>query len=243
MIRDGVTYTVGHKARETIVKVTETNYIFEFWVLADHKPVQDGDILIVEGKFTNAASGTVLNISKTYVAMNEGLAAFSTEYPTEMPKANVIEAGVMEKHPEKGWASSAADAGRLYFTMAPNDAPYSGGGVRYVPNEEACVKLIRDGVIDLDTMYKNTREAQENMKNSEEKVEETIATGAKNEERTDFFRIDEKNEAEAAEKNETETAEKNETEAAEKNETETAEKNETETAEEKGTTEQGGGQA
>ena len=146
LIRDGVTYTVGHKARETIVKVTETNYIFEFWVLADHKPVKDGDILIVEGKFTNAASGTVINISKTYVAMNEGLAAFSTEYPTEMPKSNVIQAGVMEKHPEKGWASSATDAGRLYFTMAPNDAPYSGGGVRYVPNEEACVKLIRDGV-------------------------------------------------------------------------------------------------
>ena len=146
LIRDGVTYTVGHKARETIVKVTETNYIFEFWVLADHKPVQDGDILIVEGKFTNAASGTVINISKTYVAMNEGLAAFSTEYPTEMPKSNVIQAGVMAKHPEKGWSSSTADAGRLYFTMEPNDAPYASGGVRYVPNEEACVKLIRDGV-------------------------------------------------------------------------------------------------
>ena len=146
LIRDGVTYTVGHKARETIVKVTETNYIFEFWVLADHKPVQDGDILIVEGKFTNAASGTVLNISKTYVAMNEGLAAFSTEYPTEMPKSNVVEAGVMQKHPTKGWTSSTADPGRLYFTMAENDAPYDASGARYVPNEEACVKLIRDGV-------------------------------------------------------------------------------------------------
>ena len=146
LIRDGVTYTVGHKARETIVKLNETDYIFEFWVLADHKPVRDGDILLVEGKFTNAASGTVLNISKTYVAMNEGLAAFSTEYPTEMPKSNVIEAGVMQKHPTKGWTSSTADPGRLYFTMAENDAPYDASGVRYVPNEEACVKLIRDGV-------------------------------------------------------------------------------------------------
>ena len=146
LIRDGVTYTVGHKARETIVKLNATDYIFEFWVLADHKPVQDGDILIVEGKFTNAASGTVLNISKTYVAMNEGLAAFSTEYPTEMPKSNVVEAGVMQKHPTKGWTSSTADPGRLYFTMAENDAPYDASGVRYVPNEEACVKLIRDGV-------------------------------------------------------------------------------------------------
>ncbi len=146
LIRNGVTYTVGHTARETIVKVSDTAYIFEFWVLADHKPVRDGDILVVEGEFINSATRTILNISKTYVAMNEGLAAFSTEYPTEMPKANVIDAGVMQKHPKKGWTSSEADAGRLYFSMAPNDAPYSSNGVRYVPNEEACVKLIRDGV-------------------------------------------------------------------------------------------------
>ena len=79
LIRDGKTYVVGHKARETIVKISETAYIFEFWTLEDHKPVQDGDILVVEGKFTNAATGVVLNISKTYVAMNEGLAAFSTK--------------------------------------------------------------------------------------------------------------------------------------------------------------------
>ena len=146
LIRNGVTYTVGHTARETIVKVSDTGYIFEFWVLADHKPVRDGDILLVEGEFINSATRTILKISKTYVAMNEGLAAFSTTYPTEMPKANVVDAGVMEKHPEKGWTSSKEDAGRLYFTMAPNDAPYDASGVRYVPNEEACVKLIRDGV-------------------------------------------------------------------------------------------------
>ena len=146
LIRNGVTYTVGHTARETIVKISDTAYIFEFWVLADHKPVQDGDILIVEGEFINSSTRTIIKIDKTYVAMNEGLAAFSAEYPTEMPKANVIEAGMMQKHSKKGWSSSTADPGRLYFSMAANEAPYSSGGVRYVPNEEANVKLIRDGV-------------------------------------------------------------------------------------------------
>ena len=145
-------------------------------------------------------------------------------------------------------AFDAMTANRVYRKQMGLDVVLGelekGRGTQFDPQfVDILLKLIRDGVIDLDTMYKNTREAQENMKNSEEKVEETIATGAKNEERTDFFRIDEKNEAEAAEKNETEAAKKNETETAEKNETETAEKNETETAEEKGTTEQGGGQA
>ncbi|MBO7663389.1 MAG: HD domain-containing protein, partial [Clostridia bacterium] len=75
-----------------------------------------------------------------------------------------------------------------------------GRGTQFDPQfVDILLKLIRDGVIDLDKMYKTTQEAQENMKNTEEKVEETIASGARNEERTDFFRIDEKNGTEAAE--------------------------------------------
>ena len=133
LIRDGVTYTVGHTARETICKYSDTEYFFEFWVLGDYKPVVAGDILVVEGEFVNASNGYTLNITKTYVLFNEdGSADFYA-----------INAGVMTSH-SNGWNTNNNNG--LYATMAENDAPYSGWDIEYTPASADVVKLVRDGV-------------------------------------------------------------------------------------------------
>ena len=137
LIRDGVTYDVGHTERETIVKSSDTGYYIALWVLGDYKPLVANDILVVEGNFTNAANNTTLNISKSYVLINaDGTATFSTEMPT---LATVIDAGVMGSH-SNGWNADA-----LYFSMAENEAPI-GDAIRYKPEAASNLKLIRDGV-------------------------------------------------------------------------------------------------
>ena len=139
LIRDGVTYDVGHTARETIVKSSDTGYYIALWVLGDYKPLVANDILVVEGNFTNAANNTTLNISKSYVLINaDGTASFSTEMPT---LTTVIDAGTMSAHSTTGWKSSADAPGNLLFAMADNDAP-SG---YYRPTDASNVQLIRGG--------------------------------------------------------------------------------------------------
>ena len=135
LIRDGATYDVGHTARETIVKASETGYYIALWVLGDYKPLKANDILIVEGDFTNAANKTTLNISKSYVLINaDGTAEFSTEMPT-LP--TTVEGGVMMKVEGYGWTGSTGD---LIFKM-DNTAPNGG----YKPTSEGNIKLIRNG--------------------------------------------------------------------------------------------------
>jgi len=136
LIRNGVTYEVGHNLRDTISKVNNDQYILEFWTIADHKPMVANDILIVEGEFRQESSNTVMNITKTYILLKaDGTAEFSSEMPT---LATVIDAGVMSKH-SNGWNADA-----LYFTMAENEAP-AADAIRYKPENASNVKLIRDG--------------------------------------------------------------------------------------------------
>ena len=136
LIRDGVTYDVGHNLRDTIAKVNNDQYILEFWTIADHKPMVANDILIVEGEFRQESSNTVMNITKTYILLKaDGTAEFSSEMPT---LATIIDAGVMSKH-SNGWNADA-----LYFTMAENEAP-AADAIRYKPEYASNVKLIRDG--------------------------------------------------------------------------------------------------
>ena len=136
LIRDGVTYEVGHNLRDTISKVNNDQYILEFWTIADHKPMVANDILIVEGEFTQESSNTILNVAKTYILLKaDGTATFSAEMPS---LATVIDAGVMSKH-SNGWNADA-----LYFSMAENEAP-AADAIRYKPEYASNVKLIRDG--------------------------------------------------------------------------------------------------
>ncbi len=70
-----------------------------------------------------------------------------------------------------------------------------GRGTQFDPQfVDILLKLINDGVIDLNKMYNVTKEAQKQQEQTEKQVEEEVAAGAKNEERTDFLRMGDKDE-------------------------------------------------
>ena len=147
LIRGGTTYDVGHTARETITKYSDTEYYYEFWTLDTYKPVVAGDVLIVEGDFVNKASGATLSIAKTTITFNaDGTATFQSEAtepekPEEPEVPQPANHGPMAAHGTNGWTAT----GGLYFTMAKNDVPYDGWNTRYTPVAASCVKLIRGG--------------------------------------------------------------------------------------------------
>ena len=138
LIRDGVTYDVGHNLRETIVKASATGYYIALWTLGDYKPLKANDILIVEGNFTNDANNTTLNISKTYVLIKgDGTAEFSTEMPD---LGTYVDGGLLIGN-ENGWTGDS-----IYFSMNENEAPYNTDwSLRYKPASSAVIKLLRDG--------------------------------------------------------------------------------------------------
>ena len=144
LIRDGQTYDVAHTERETIAKFSETEYYYEFWTLDTYKPIVAGDVMVVEGEFTNAANGATLNVAKTTITFNaDGTATFETEggEPEEPDVTEPENHGSMSAHSVNGWTAT----GGLYFTMAANDVPYGDWNIRYTPTSASNVKLIRDG--------------------------------------------------------------------------------------------------
>lgn len=146
LIRDGETYDIANIDAGTIVKYSDTEYYFklEQWIYKDKFPFTDGDILIVEGKFVNAGLAGLMEIGKTYIAINGGMAYFSAEYPDGPVGPTKIQGGTMSSHPD-GWKSDAN--GGLFFKMDVNDAPFATDwSLRYVPTTADAVKLIRNGV-------------------------------------------------------------------------------------------------
>ncbi|MBO5050075.1 MAG: InlB B-repeat-containing protein [Oscillospiraceae bacterium] len=85
LIRDGETYSVGVPGSGTLVKLSETDcYLkFESWTVAgDLLPIQDGDVLVVEGEWScNKDESAVITIDKTYILYENGEATFSAEQP------------------------------------------------------------------------------------------------------------------------------------------------------------------
>lgn len=146
LIRDGETYDIANIDAGTIVKYSDTEYYFklEQWIYKDKFPFTDGDILIVEGKFVNAGLAGLMEIGKTYIAINGGMAYFSAEYPDGPVGPTKIQGGNMFSHPD-GWKSDAN--GGLFFKLDANDAPFATDwSLRYVPTTTDAIKLIRDGV-------------------------------------------------------------------------------------------------
>ncbi len=152
LIRDGVTYNVANSAAETIVKYSETDYLMAFWPITQ-KPLKAGDVLIVEGKFTNATSGATINIAKTTITLNaDGTATFQSDAAEEpevpdQPEDGAINAGAAQSH-ASGWqAGMEAPWGGLYFEMKENEAPFNTDwSLRYTPEKKSNIKLIRNGV-------------------------------------------------------------------------------------------------
>ncbi len=135
LVRDGQTYDVANTGAEMLVKFNETGYYLEFWPIT-YKPIVDGDMLIIEGGFANAANNVVINIEKTYITFANGEATFSTDGP------DVIQAGYMQPH-DNGFNTASNDG--LYFKLAANELPYSGWDVEYEPMSANALQLIRGG--------------------------------------------------------------------------------------------------
>ena len=151
LIRGGTTYDLGHTARETIVKYSDTEYYYEFWTLDTYKPVVAGDVLIVEGDFVNKANGATLSIAKTTITFNaDGTATFQSEVtepeqPADPELPDPEQDGlVLKAWEEKAWNTSSNDG--FWFTMDPNDIPADSTWVlEYTPVSEDVLKLVRGG--------------------------------------------------------------------------------------------------
>ena len=133
LIRDGVTTNVANTAAEMIAKYREDSYYLEFWPIS-LKPIVEGDTLVIEGSFVNAANNVVLIIDKTYVTIENGQPVFTAD------KNVVIEAGHMQPHPN-GWNTNNNEG--LYFKLDANEVPYDGWNTEYEPASAASIKLIR----------------------------------------------------------------------------------------------------
>ncbi len=139
LIRDGVSYDVANTNAEMIAKYSETEYFLEFWPIS-HKPILAGDVLVVEGKFTNAANGVTINITKTTVTLNaDGTAAFESE-EAEAPEDDALQVGTMTEN------SSGITDGIIYFSLPDNDLPSGLTKSDFRPVDAGAIKLIRDGV-------------------------------------------------------------------------------------------------
>ena len=135
LIRDGVTTDVANTGAEMIAKYREDSYYLEFWPIS-LKPIVEGDTLVIEGSFVNAANNVVLVIDKTYVTIENGQPVFTTE------KDVVIEAGHMQPH-DNGWNTNNNEG--LYFKLDANEVPYDGWNTEYEPASAASIQLIRGG--------------------------------------------------------------------------------------------------
>jgi hypothetical protein len=87
LVRDGVTYDIADPAQACIQKTTKSNYKLTLSKLAfgELGTLQDGDILIVEGKFTGGNTNTDVvvdfTITTTFISVADGAVTFSQVDP------------------------------------------------------------------------------------------------------------------------------------------------------------------
>ena len=142
VVRGGQTYEIGHTLRETITQAGVNDYLLECWTLVDYKNFQDGDQIIVEGRFICESTNTVLNIGRTVFTVTVEESVIGTRYAYSVnaekpviPALNIIEAG-------SGAANGANNVCSFY--MEENEAPYSDSwALRYTPVSADAVKRIR----------------------------------------------------------------------------------------------------
>ncbi|MBQ3356185.1 MAG: hypothetical protein IJG45_03635 [Oscillospiraceae bacterium] len=145
LVRDGVTMNAGNPLADTIAKFSNTEYYLktEEWMKPDAWPLQERDILIIEGNFVNREENVILHFDTNYIAIIDGEAVFSTEYP-ELPQPHepiLYEVGQMHR------SSKAPAADGLFFTMDKNDVPTDATWeTRYIPVSRDVIQRTRDGV-------------------------------------------------------------------------------------------------
>ena len=100
LFRDGETYNVANHMTGMVLKYSDTNYYLktEEWLNRKYFPLQNGDVLKIEGDFRNATLGVRFTIDTTYILYEEGLVFFGTEYPDDSVGAKVINVGPFTEH-------------------------------------------------------------------------------------------------------------------------------------------------
>ena len=142
LIRGGKTYEIANTGTYYIVKSSATEYYLktEAWMLGGQGALQEGDILVVEGKFTSQDGKTILNMGTSYISVGTNTADFSTTMPEPAPEPTIVNAGAMQAD-SRGKSSEG-----LYFKLSANDAPFNPDWTEsYTPASADCIKLIRDG--------------------------------------------------------------------------------------------------
>ena len=142
VVRGGQTFEIGRNDRDAVTQTGTCNYRFNCWVLEDYKNFQDGDQIIVEGRFICESTNTVLNIGRTVFTVTVEESVIGTRYAYSVnaekpviPALNIIEAG-------SGAANGANNVCSFY--MEENEAPYSDSwALRYTPVSADAVKRIR----------------------------------------------------------------------------------------------------
>ena len=138
-IRDGVTTDVTNTAGETLVKYGAEEWFLEAWA-TDGGLVEEGDILVIEGRFSG--NDVVFDIDKTYVRYSMGLLFFADDLSKVNKEIKPIDAGSMTAHSVNGY-----NAGSFYFTLPENkEIPFNTDwSVRYKPLNPGTILRVRDG--------------------------------------------------------------------------------------------------
>ena len=145
LIRGGVSYNVGIPGQGTFVLINQTDLYLkqEAWTVSGELlPLQNGDVLVVEGQWTcTSDASAAVTIETTYILIGEGAVTFSaTEPDVGGGEGEEIADGVMGSSP-----NGATDSG-IYFTMKDNGLPYGDWNVYYDAISADNIKIIRDGV-------------------------------------------------------------------------------------------------
>ena len=84
LIRDGEKHMIGGPGIELLVKFSANSYYLSFdqWIIPELFPLQENDVIVLEGDFTNPENGYTIHLDKTYVQLKVGgITKFTTEAP------------------------------------------------------------------------------------------------------------------------------------------------------------------
>lgn len=84
LIRNGETHMIGGPGIGQLVKFSANSYYLKFdkYVTQELFPLQEGDVIIIEGDFSNPENGYTIHFDKTYVQLKVGgITKFTTTAP------------------------------------------------------------------------------------------------------------------------------------------------------------------
>ena len=147
LVRGGKTYEIANTGTYYIVKTSATEYYLktEAWMLGGQGALQEGDILVIGGKFTSQDGKTVLNMGTSYVTIGADSATFTQDDPTVPSGPDTVNAGTIKAGTGNINVSDGEKKG-IYFTMDANAAPsgWNNAGY-YIPSENTCIQVTRGG--------------------------------------------------------------------------------------------------